>query len=126
MFKLSNAQFYLGVFLFLLGIPAWADGQANPEKKNELCFFYEFIKGSNTEYSDPANQVSYFIKARWIELENDLARGYGDELTYLRGLAMCPYVLPEKFWETKIKGLPYEQRASVFTKSFSSTCFCAW
>lgn len=125
MFKLSNAQFYLGVYLILLGVPAWADGQANSQQKNELCFFYEFIKGS-TEHSDPANQTSSFIKNRWIELENDLARGYGDELTYLRGLAMCPYVLPEKFWETQIKGLPYEERASVFTKNFTSTCFCTW
>ncbi|NOT15569.1 MAG: hypothetical protein HOP21_08365 [Methylotenera sp.] len=125
MFKLSNAQLYFGAFLILLGMPAWADGQANSQQKNELCFFYEFIKGS-TELSDPASQVSYFIKGRWIELENDLARGYGDELTYLRGLAMCPYVLPEKLWENQIKGLPYEQRASVFTKSFSSTCFCTW
>jgi len=125
MFRLFNSQFYLIACLFCLSLPTWADGRDSSQQKNELCFFYEFIKGT-TEHSDPANQVSYFIKNRWIELENDLARGHGDELTYLRGLAMCPYVLPEKLWENQIKGLPYELRASVFTKTFTSTCFCTW
>jgi hypothetical protein len=108
-----------------LNIPAWADGQANSQKENDLCFFYEFIKGT-TEYSDPANQVLYFIRHRWIELENELVLGEGDQLTYLRGLAMCQYVLPEKLWENKIKGLPYEQRAETFTTLFFSECFCQW
>jgi hypothetical protein len=101
--------------LFTLSLPAWAD--------NDICHFYEFIIGTQ-EHSDPANQVSHFIKNRWIELENDLARGYGDELTYLNSLAKCHYTLPEKFWETRLKGLPYEVRANSFTQEFISTCFC--
>lgn len=111
------------IFLMCLGAPAWAGNPSNVPQSNDICFFYEYIKGSK-ELSDPANQVGYFIKNRWIELENDLARGEGEELTYLRGLATCPYVLPEKLWQTQLKGLPYEQRASTFIKIFSSQCFC--
>lgn len=110
----------------MISLPTWADDVPELQDESNICFFYEYMKGSDRQYSDPANQISFFIKNRWIELENDLARGYGDELTYLRGLAKCPYVVPENFWETQIKGLPYKQRASFFIKSFSSTCLCSW
>lgn len=124
MFMLFNKKMTLMLYLCSLSMPAWADSSSNVVQ-NDICFFYAYMKGTN-EYSDPANQVSDVIKKSWIELENDLARGGGDELDYLRGLASCAYVLPEKFWESQIKGLAYEERATRFKDTFFSSCFCKW
>jgi hypothetical protein len=126
---LSRTNWQTVFCLLWLCLPAWAeslpDQTQRQAQKDDICYFYAFIKGTK-DNSDPANQVSHFIKNRWIELENDLARGHGEELNYLNGLARCPYTLPEKFWETHLKGLPYEQRAKSFTQAFISTCFCEW
>lgn len=125
MFLRFKINWQVMFYLFGLSLPAWAGNQPDMNQKNDICHFYALIKGAQ-QPSDPANQVSHFIKNRWIQLENDLARGHGDELSYLSDLAKCPYTLPEKFWETHLKGLPYEQRANVFTQAFISTCFCEW
>jgi|GEM_PF-2221262 len=125
MFLHSKIWRTLIFILSFLSLPTWADNESNAHNNNDLCYFYEFIKGTS-KHSDPANQVSYFIKNRWLELEIDLARGHGEELAYLNGLAMCPYQLTENFWETQLKGLPYDQRSITFTKIFMSQCFCTW
>jgi hypothetical protein len=120
---LSKSPWMLVVCLSWLSAPAWAENQTDATQPNDSCYFYEFIRGTK-DYSDPANQVVYFIKNRWRELEIDLARGKGDELTYLKGLARCSYELPDRFWETNLRGLPYEQRSPTFTKFFLFHCFC--
>ena len=123
MLLLSN---YIKLTIFCLlfyGMPSLANSPSDSSPSDEICFFYKYIHGTN-DYSDPANQVMYFIKKRWIELENDLARGYGEEFNYVNGLAKCPYKLPEKFWQTYLKGLPFEQRGITFTNIYLENCFC--
>ncbi len=88
------------------------------------CHFYEFIEDSD-KLSDPANQTTNFIKHNWIVLENDLARGQGEALTYLRNLALCNYVLPDNLWKNQLKGLAYQERIDKFHKMFFSECFCS-
>lgn len=107
-----------------------AQEQINPVEQQPIqsnqytCYFYEYTEGSN-ELSDPANQARYFIKNNWIALENDLARGHGEALSYLRKLTVCSYALPNQFWQSEFKGLPFEAREPKFIKLFSKECFCA-
>ncbi|NOS95678.1 MAG: hypothetical protein HOP26_04575 [Methylotenera sp.] len=112
-------------FLLLHSVTTFAENESNPitQPKQNNCHFYEFIKNSD-QRSDPANQAARFIQNNWIMLENDLARGHGETLTYLRNLALCPYVLPSNLWRDQLKGLPYLDREPKFSKLFFSECLC--
>lgn len=125
MFLHSNLKI-TAVLLLLCSVSAFAESESNPIKQPQQnnCHFYEFIKNSD-QRSDPANQVASFIQNNWVVLENDLARGQGEALTYLRNLALCPYVLPSHLWKDQLKDLPYLERALKFSKLFFSECFCS-
>lgn len=123
---LSRPSKRCALFLLLLfSMNASTEESASPAQNTEstTCHFYQFIKGTDKQ-SDPANQVTAFILNNWIELENDLARGQGDVLTYLGELALCPYILPAGLWQTQLNGKPYEQRAEIFKEIFFEQCFC--
>jgi hypothetical protein len=115
----------LAVIMLLNCLSVFAESEFNSTLvSGHSCHFYEFIEDSD-KLSDPANQAIYFINKNWIMLENDLARGQGETLTYLRNLALCNYVLPDNLWKNQLKGLAYQERIAKFHKLFFSECFCS-
>ena len=98
------------------GLPSAAD------KRN--CHFLAYNPGTRTQ-SDPAKRAAAFVERNWLGIENELATGQGEGLSYLRQLALCPIDLPKYYWSQNIRGRPYEERQEVFTTWFIGQCFCA-
>lgn len=113
--------------LCCFSVSTWAEDTVSPAPVSQVnaCHFYKLIKDSST-LSDPANQVSAFMRNNWPALENDLAHGDGEVLSYVRKLTLCPYTLQKNLWADKLKNKPYDQRQVIFSELFFSKCFCNW